>query len=351
MLSFAEYVQQAVAARASDIHVCTGYPLSMRVDGSVRGLTEEILTAEQADALAREILNPVREETLRTKGEVDFAHTCGGARMRCNVYLECGNTAMAIRLLSDKVPRFETLGLPPGLLDMCDKKRGLVLVTGITGSGKSTTLASIVNAINERHDYHILTIEEPVEYIYPKGRSVINQREIGSDSQTFATALRAALRQDPDCILLGEMRDVETISTAITAAETGHLVLSTLHTVSAASAVDRIIDTFTPHQQQQVRAQLADALECVVSQQLIPRADGSGRVVACEVMGCNNAIRSLIREGKTYQIPNSMLSGKKQGMQLMDDAIYELYIRGKISSENAIKYAQDREAMGRKVII
>lgn len=351
MHSFAEYVTAAVAARASDIHVCTGYPVSIRVDGAVQPISDDVLTSEQARTLAEEIMNDVRRETLNKKGEVDFAHTCGGARMRCNIYLECGNTAMAIRLLSDKVPKFDTLGLPPGLLDMCDKKRGLILVTGITGSGKSTTLASVVQAINERHDYHILTIEEPVEYIYPKGRSVINQREIGSDSQTFATALRAALRQDPDCILLGEMRDVETISTAITAAETGHLVLSTLHTVSAASAVDRIIDSFSSHQQQQIRAQLADALECVVSQQLIPRADGVGRAVACEVMGCNNAIRSLIREGKTYQIPNTMMTSKKQGMQLMDEAIYELYIRGKISSENAVKYAQDRESMNRKVIL
>lgn len=351
MRSFEELVSTAAAARASDIHICTGYAPSMRLHGDIRPIAEGALTAEEAQSIAYSILNDVRKETLKTKGEVDFAYTCSGTRMRCNVYHEGGNVALAVRLLSKGVPAFNTLGLPPGLLEMCDKKRGLILVTGITGSGKSTTLASIVQEINNRHDYHILTIEEPVEYIYDKGRSLINQREVGSDSTSFASCLRAALRQDPDVILLGEMRDSETISTAISAAETGHLVLSTLHTVSAAGAVDRIIDSFNPHQQQQIRSQLAEALEVVVSQQLIPRADGAGRVVACEVMFCNNAVRSLIREGKTYQIPNTMLTSKKQGMQLMDDAIYDLYARGKISADNAVKFAQDREIMGRKVII
>ena len=232
---------------------------------------------------------------------------------------------------------------------MTTRKRGLVLVTGPTGSGKSTTLASLIHEINKKYSYHIITLEDPIEYLHRHDRSIVNQREIGSDSTDYAQALRAALREDPDVILVGEMRDLETISTAITAAETGHLVFSTLHTTGADQTLDRIIDVFPPDQQQQIRIQLASVLECIVSQQLLRRADGQGRVAALEVLFANNAIRNLIREGKTYQIPSVMQTSKRLGMQTMDDALYDLCMRKIIDADEAVTYAQDPVSMNKKV--
>lgn len=350
MLSFKDYVEIACEVKASDIHICSGYPASMRVDGGVVQIREEILTADECRALAKEIMNENLIHTLDTLGEVDFAYALSnGVRLRMNVYRQNNSVALCGRILNNKIFTPYELGLPSALVDIRDKKRGLVLITGITGSGKSTTLASLVNSINERYNYHIITIEEPIEYIYPKGRSIVNQREIGVDSNSFSNALRAALRQDPDVILVGEMRDLETMGTAISAAETGHLVLSTLHTISATGAVERIIDGFPTHQQQQIRSQLADVIECIMSQQLLPKADGKGRALATELMLATSAIRSHIREGKTYQIPNDIISSKKKGMMLMDESIMELYMRGIISSTTALQYAMDKEAMQAKV--
>jgi twitching motility protein PilT len=349
--SFDDIVRDAIAARASDIHVCAGYPVNVRVDGGIRPLYEEAeLTAEEANAIADSIMNERQKDTLVNAGEVDFAYAIKDtARLRMNIYSQTGSVATCGRILNDRIPNLKSLGLPEILSDMCDKKRGLILVTGITGSGKSTTLAALIQNINMRHDHHILTIEEPIEYVYPRGRSVVNQREIGSDSKSFAAALRASLREDPDVILLGEMRDLETMQTAISAAETGHLVLSTLHTMNAAASIDRILDTFPPAQQDQVRTQLADVIECVVSQQLVPKIDGVGRCVATEIMTAVPAIRANIRDGKTYQIPQTIATSRKLGMHLMDDSLYDLYLHGKISGDSALYFAQDREAMSRKI--
>jgi twitching motility protein PilT len=234
---------------------------------------------------------------------------------------------------------------------MCDKKRGLVLVTGPTGSGKSTTLACLINIINQKYDHHIITMEDPIEYLHRHQKSIVNQREMGSDSKCYASALRAALREDPDVLLVGEMRDLETISTAITAAETGHLVFSTLHTIGAANTIDRIIDVFPPYQQQQIRSQLADVLECVVSQQLIPKACGKGRAAALEVMVANGAIRSHIRDAKTFQIASTMQTNRKIGMVTMDDALMALVQQGEITAESAVAYAQDAAALRKRLML
>ena len=349
MHTFDDYINKAFSKNASDVHICAGHCPSMRVDSHVIPIIEETLYPDECEKLAFGIMNNLQKEVFDKNGEVDFAYEKEGIpRLRLNVYRQSGSVALAARLLNDHIPHIQDLGLPEQILQMRDKRRGLVLVTGITGSGKSTTLASLIQSMNERYDHHIITIEEPIEYVYPRGKSIINQREIGSDSRSFGAALRAALRQDPDVILVGEMRDLETINTAISAAETGHLVLSTLHTVSAAGAVDRIIDVFPEHQQQQIRSQLADVLECVLSQQLIPKING-GRVVATELMIANSAIRNHIREGKTFQIPNAMTTAKKQGMHLMDDSIYALYVRGKMSGDYALSYAVDREEMSKKI--
>ncbi len=242
------------------------------------------------------------------------------------------------------------LKIPQAVLEMTNKKRGLVLVTGPTGSGKSTTLASMINIINQKYASHIITLEDPIEYLHKSAKSVVNQREIGLDTLGYAPALRAALRQDPDIILLGEMRDLDTISTAVTAAETGHLVFSTLHTIGASSTIDRIVDVFPPHQQEQIRIQLATVLECVVSQQLLPTDDiEGGRCAAFEVMVATPAIRNLIREGKTFQIPSMMQTSRKSGMMTMDDALYELYNNHRINSSTALDFAQDYTYLSRKI--
>ena len=287
---------------------------------------------------------------MEKTGEIDFAHSLyGRGRFRVNVFKQRGTLAMVMRLLPFKIPAPRELGLPASVQELCQRKRGLVLVTGATGSGKSTTLASLINMINKTYSKHIITLEDPIEYLHRHEKSIVNQREIGDDTESYAGALRAALREDPDVILVGEMRDLETIQTAITAAETGHLVFSTLHTNSAADTINRVIDVFPPHQQQQIRVQLASVIECVISQQLLPIQTGSGRVAAFEVMMGTSAVRNLIREGKAFQIPSMIQTSKKQGMQSMDDALYNLYIGGLISAENCLNYAQDAIAMSRKV--
>ena len=347
-----DILQEAVDRHASDIHITAGRPVIFRIDGDLRPLDSDKLTPEQIEELVVPLFadNDRLVETMEKTGEIDFAHSLyGRGRFRVNVFKQRGTLAMVMRLLPFKIPAPRELGLPASVQELCQRKRGLVLVTGATGSGKSTTLASLINMINKTYSKHIITLVDPIEYLHRHEKSIVNQREIGDDTESYAGALRAALREDPDVILVGEMRDLETIQTAITAAETGHLVFSTLHTNSAADTINRVIDVFPPHQQQQIRVQLASVIECVISQQLLPIQTGSGRVAAFEVMMGTSAVRNLIREGKAFQIPSMIQTSKKQGMQSMDDALYNLYIGGLISAENCLNYAQDAIAMSRKV--
>lgn len=340
MYSLDEILRMSVEEKASDIHFTAGCPPYYRIDGVLTPLKGDKLQPTDLEALLLPILDNRHRNELETNGQTDMAYAIPGVgRFRVNVYKQRGTLASAMRCLPFSIPDADSLGIPAEVQALTAKKRGLVLVTGPTGSGKSTTLASLVDIMNRKYPYHIITLEDPIEYLHRHQYSMVNQREIGSDSNDYAQALRAALREDPDVILVGEMRDLETISTALTAAETGHLVLSILHTIGADKTIDRIIDVFPPNQQQ-VRIQLASVLECIISQQLIRREDGRGRVAALEVLFANTAIRNMIRENKTYQIISTMQTGKRQGMQTMDDAIYELFLRGDISADSAVSYAQ-----------
>ena len=350
MYSLDEILAESIHAKASDVHFTVGRPPVYRVDGILKSIEGERLTPKVMEELLMPLMDVRHRGELQENGQTDFAYALSGVgRFRVNVFKQRGTLASVMRCLPFNIPEPEDLGIPAEVVEMTSRKRGLVLVTGPTGSGKSTTLASLLHVINRTYPYHIITLEDPIEYLHRHDRSIVNQREIGSDSTDYGQALRAALREDPDVILVGEMRDLETISTAITAAETGHLVFSTLHTIGANQTIDRIIDVFPPDQQQQIRIQLASVLECIVSQQLLKRADGSGRVAALEVLFANNAIRNLIREGKTYQIPSIMQTSKRMGMQTMDDALYDLYMRKVIDADQTVTYAQDPVSMNKKV--
>nr|WP_288547695.1 type IV pilus twitching motility protein PilT [uncultured Blautia sp.] len=350
MYDLNEILIQSVKERASDIHLTSGRAPSYRVDGVLAPIMGERLTPQMLEDILLPLIDKRHREELEETGQTDFAYAISGVgRFRVNVFKQRGTLAAVMRSLPFNIPDPEDLGIPREVVEMTGRKRGLVLVTGPTGSGKSTTLASLIHVINRTYPYHIITLEDPIEYLHRHDKSVVNQREIGSDSTDYAQALRAALREDPDVILVGEMRDLETISTAITAAETGHLVFSTLHTIGADKTIDRIIDVFPPNQQQQVRIQLASVLECIVSQQLLKKADGSGRVAALEVLFANNAVRNLIRESKTYQIPSIMQTNKRAGMQTMDDALYDLFMRKVIDADTAVTYAQEPVSMNKKV--
>jgi twitching motility protein PilT len=350
--TFDELITEAIERRASDMHLCAGAAPTARIDGSLVPLEEEKCTPEDVRNLSFEIMDEGEKARLDEDGEVDFAYSLRGVgRFRINVFRQRGTLALAARVLNPSIPSPQALGIPDAVVSMCDKKRGLVLVTGPTGSGKSTTLACLINIINQKYDHHIITMEDPIEYLHRHQKSIVNQREMGSDSKSYASALRAALREDPDVLLVGEMRDLETISTAITAAETGHLVFSTLHTIGAANTIDRIIDVFPPYQQQQIRSQLADVLECVVSQQLIPKACGKGRCAAIEVMVANGAIRSHIREAKTFQIGSTMQTNRKIGMITMDDALMALVQQQEITPESALAYAQDAASLRKRLLV
>lgn len=350
MYDLDEILIQSVKVRASDIHLTTGRPPSYRIDGILAPIEGERLTPQMLEDILMPLMDVRHREELQNNGQTDFAYAISGVgRFRVNVFKQRGTLASVMRSLPFNIPEPEDLGIPAEVVEMTTRKRGLILVTGPTGSGKSTTLASLIHVINRNYPYHIITLEDPIEYLHRHDKSVVNQREIGSDSTNYAQALRAALREDPDVILVGEMRDLETISTAITAAETGHLVFSTLHTIGADKTIDRIIDVFPPNQQQQIRIQLASVLECVVSQQLLKKADVSGRVAALEILFANNAVRNLIRESKTYQISSVMQTSKRAGMQTMDDALYDLYMRKLIDADNAVTYAQDPVSMNKKV--
>jgi twitching motility protein PilT len=335
MLSFdfADVLLEVMDRRASDLHIAAGAPPMIRVRGHLRPLDGfPVLTPSDTREVVYSILSNDQRQKLETDWQLDFAYSIPGhGRFRVNAYFQRSAVGAAFRMIPATIVPIDELGLPPIVHELAKKPRGLVLVTGPTGSGKSTTLASMIDEINMTREEHIMTIEDPIEFLHRHKKCIVNQRELGSDAPTFAAALKAALRQDPDVILVGEMRDLETISTALTAAETGHLVFATLHTQSAPQTVDRIIDVFPPQQQQQVRVQLSLALQGVMTQQLLPTSDGASRVAAIEVMVPTPAVRNLIREGKTHQIASSMQTGTGVGMQTMDMALASLVRAGKIS--------------------
>ena len=347
--SIDEMLKAANERGASDLHITVGVPPKIRIDGELIDIDDERIMPADAENLIMPIIPDHARKQLVEMGESDFSYAIAGVgRYRVNAFRQRGSYACVIRIVGTRIPSPQELGLPESVVALTELKRGLVIVTGPTGSGKSTTLASLVDVINSTQNVNVITLEDPIEYLHRHNKAIVNQREIGVDSFSYTSALRAALREDPDVIMVGEMRDLDTISTAITAAETGHLVLSTLHTTGAANTIDRIIDVFPPHQQQQIRIQLAGVLESVISQQLLPKVLG-GRVAAFEVMHTNTAIKNLIRESKTHQIDNIIQTNRKLGMMMMDDAIMELYMRGEISKETALEYAQDQQNMKRKL--
>jgi twitching motility protein PilT len=336
-LDFADILLAVVKQKASDLHITAGAPPMLRVRGSLvamEGMPR--LTPTDTREIVYAILNSSQRQRLETDWQLDFAYSVPGVgRYRVNAYFQRGTIGAAFRLIPTETVPIESLGLPPVVRSFSTKPRGIVLVTGPTGSGKSTTLASIINEINETRDDHIMTIEDPIEFLHNHKRCIVNQRELGSDAASFGLALKAALRQDPDVILVGEMRDMETIGTALTAAETGHLVFATLHTQDAPQTVDRIIDVFPPAQQGQIRAQLAIGLQGIVTQTLLPTADGQGRCVAAEVLVPTAGVRNLIREGKTHQIYSLIQTGAAEGMQTMDSSLAALVRAGKITMATA----------------
>ena len=346
---FASVLARMVELRASDVHLTAGAPPVMRYRGKIAPVEGyEVLTNQATRDVVYSILNDDQRKRFENHRQLDFAYAIPGvARFRVNCYFQRGAISAAFRYVPQDIPSLESLALPQILRDFTRKPRGFVLVTGPTGSGKSTTLASIIDVINREREDHILTIEDPIEFLHRHHRSIVNQREIGADAEDFALALKAALRQDPDVILVGEMRDLETISTALTAAETGHLVFATLHTQSTSQTVDRIIDVFPPEQQSQVRMQLSIALQGIVTQQLLPTADGQGRVVATEVLIPTPAIRNLIREGKTHQIYGALQTSGAVGMQTMDADLARLVRSGKITRKLAEQRASVPEELTR----
>jgi twitching motility protein PilT len=346
---FAAVLHRMVEVGASDVHLTAGFAPALRVRGRIVAMDGyPSLTPQDTREVVYSILNDSQRKRFENERQLDFAHAIPGvARFRVNVFFQRGAISAAFRLVPAQILSLGELGLPPVLEEFCRKPRGFVLVTGPTGSGKSTTLASMVDLINDEREEHILTIEDPIEFLHRHKRCIINQREIGADAIDFAGALRSALREDPDVILVGEMRDLETISTALTAAETGHLVFATLHTQSTSQTVDRIIDVFPPHQQQQVRMQLSIALQGIVTQQLLPTADGASRVVAAEVLVPTPAVRNLIREGKTHQIYSAIQTAGAIGMQTMDGHLAQLLRAGKISRDIAEQRASVPEELKR----
>lgn len=334
MLTPALLLSMAGEKKASDVHLTVNCPPVFRINGKMVRISDESLSNDMIESFADGIMNDEQKECLAELGEVDFSYTLPDlGRYRVNVFRQRGNMGMVIRLIPFKIPFPEDLNLPSLCLTLAQMPKGLVLVTGPTGSGKSTTLAAMIQYINHARACHIITIEDPIEYIHQHKKSLVNQREIGTDTMSFANALRAALRQDPDVIMVGEMRDLETISTAITAAETGHLVFATLHTNDTTQAVDRMIDVFPPQQQQQIRVQLSAVLQGIIAQQLLPKADGTGRVGTFEVLLATPAVRSLIREGKSHQIPTVLQTNARLGMQSMAKAVQELLQQGIITKE------------------
>ena len=347
-MTIEQLILKAKEDNASDIHLICGIVPKYRVDGELKDMSSTPLTAEQCEEYAKELAGDKYEE-IRTIGELDLAETIAGERVRINLFRQQGCISAALRILNSTIPNLRDLGLPPIVSEFPFWNKGIVLVTGETGSGKSTTLAAVLNEINKHRNAHIITLEDPIEYIYKPDKCSINQREIGVDTRSFADGLRAILREDPDVILVGEMRDRKTIETAITAAETGHLVFATLHTNSATDSVDRIVGVFPAESQPQIRLELSTCLKAVVSQQLLPRKSGKGRVAACEVMVVNSAIKNLIREGKTPQMFSAMLSGASVGSVTMDNVLIKLAREQVIDLETAREAAHDKEYIKRNL--
>lgn len=337
-----KYLIEAAEQGASDIHITVGIAPTMRLHGKLVPMADFLITQEHCADIFDSLLTDGQKNYLKSHGEFDLAITSSGKRFRLNVYKVGKSYSFAFRYLNDEILSFEALGLPRTIRSLCQLTSGLILVTGPTGMGKTTTLSSMIDWINTNRDVHIVTLEDPIEYVHGHKKSIINQREIGSDSNSFADGLRSALRQDPDIIFVGEMRDLESIAIALTAAETGHLVLSTLHTIGAAKTIDRIVDVFPPHQQSQVKTQLSIVLKAIISQQLLPSLDGK-RVLAYEVMQSTPAIRTLIREGKAYQIPNVIRTNNQNGMITMDKHLLNLHKRGKISKATVITHCIEKE--------
>lgn len=345
-----ELLELTVVKKASDLHLAVGVPPILRVDGELYATNFEAVTPIVVQDMVFAILTDEQINHYETNYELDSSYQLGDlARFRVNVFRDRGNVAAAFRLIPTKIPTIRELGLPLVLEEISRKPRGLVLVTGPTGSGKSTSLAAMLGQINRERAVHIITIEDPIEYMHTHGRSLINQRELGLDTKSFPAALRASLREDPDVLLVGEMRDPDTMALAITAAETGHLVFATVHTNNAAQTVDRIVDVFPPGQQEQIRVMLSNNLEAIVSQQLLPRAGKPGRVAAVEILIASAAIRNLIREAKAHQMTSVIQTSAQLGMQTMDQALRDLYMRGLVSYEGAISRAMNPEELKKMV--
>ncbi len=341
-----DLLRKSVERDASDMHLVVGVPPILRVDGQLTAMNYARVTPQDSQRIIYDIMTDEQIQKFETNLELDFSYSLAKvARFRVNVYKDNGTIAAAFRKIPQKIPTMRDLGLPLILEELTKKKRGLVLVTGPTGSGKSTTLAAMINQINTERSEHIITIEDPIEYLHTHKYSIINQREVGQDTRSFNNALRSALREDPDVVLVGEMRDLETIQIAITTAETGHLVFATLHTNNAAQTVDRMVDVFPPGQQEQIRFQLSNNLEAVICQQLLPRAGMPGRVCAMEIMICTPAIRNLIRENKAHQIPSAIQTGANVGMQSMDQHLRDLYQKGIITYELALERAMNPDEL------
>ena len=344
-------LKEAVEKQASDIFIVSGLPVSYKLNGVIQPQSEEMIVPEISEKLLTEAYKIAERDMdkVRTTGDDDFSISIKGlSRFRISAYKQRGSLAAVIRLVAFDVPHHQELSIPESVMSIANKSKGLVLVTGPAGGGKSTTLACVIDRINSTRNAHIITLEEPIEYLHRNKKSIISQREMRADTEGYVTALRASLRQSPDVILVGEMRDFETIKTAMTAAETGHMVISTLHSVGAANTVDRVIDVFPPSQQQQIRVQLSQLLQTVISQQLVPTVDGK-LVPVFEIMHCNSAIRNMIRESKVHQIDNAINSFGEEGMISMDNYLLDLYKKGIITSDTAMKYAINSDSMERKI--
>lgn len=344
-----EYLEFARQAGASDFHISVGSPPAIRVNGTLQYLPRESFTAQDAESLLRGFLLEEQMEQLAVRKSLDFASPVNGQRYRTSLFKQRDGYDGVFRIIPDEIPAIDQLGLPDSAVRLTEYRQGLVLVTGPAGHGKSTTMAALLEHVNKTRAHHIITIEDPVEYVFHSESCVVTQREVGSHTETFATALTGALREDPDVIMIGELRDPESISIAITAAETGHLVFGTLHTASAARTIDRIIDALPPEQHDQVRIMLSESLKGVISQYLVPRIDGKGRILACELLITNSAVSNLIRENRIFQLNSVMQTCKKEGMILMDDSLLDLVRRGVIHQDLALPYVESPDSFKKEL--
>lgn len=349
MITIQQLLEEMVRRGASDLHLTAGVPPILRIDGELTYSEHEVFKPEMTQQLAYSLMNDTQKKRFEQQKELDLSFGIPGlSRFRANTYVQRGCVALAVRTIPFDIKSFKELGLPPTVAELTRRPKGLVLVTGPTGCGKSTTLAAIIEKLNQERKAHVITIEDPIEYVFAHKKCIVNQRQVGSDTHTFASALKYALREDPDVVMIGEMRDLETIQAALTISETGHLTLATLHTNSAAESINRIIDIFPAHQQPQVRAQLAFVIEAVITQQLLPRING-GRVVSLEIMVATPAIRAMIRDDKVHQIQSLIQAGQKYGMQTMNQSLYNLYTTRQISLDVAICSARDPDELKRMI--